>query len=145
MGEGRSGGREGPPGDCLVGYGATPGRLVGLGNRSGCRGGLTGEPAPLTWADAVVRVAGHELDGRRLHHAVVLSDDASLAAFLVLDHHRPLEHGTHSDLLAVNHRVKAAADLVVEGWNDAGQRHEINDLAHKLSSLGLVCGFKPRN
>ena len=116
----------------------------GLGDWSRCRGWLTGQAAPLPRADAVVRVAGHELDRRRLDHAVVLSDDASLAAFLVLDHDGPLEHSTYSNLLAVDHCVEAAADLVIEGWDDAGQRHEINDLAHKLSSLGLVGGFKPQ-
>src|SRR6202035_2166431 len=99
----------------------------------------------LARADTVVGVAWDELDGGRLDHAVVLADDASLAPFLVLDHDGPLEHGPDPHLLAVDHCVEAAADLVVEGWNDAGQRHEINDLAHILASIGLVGCSKPRN
>jgi hypothetical protein len=54
---------------------------------------------------------------------------------VVFDHDGPLEHRTYPNLLTVDHRVKTAADLVVEGWDDAGQRNEINDLAHVVASL----------
>src|SRR5258708_5571082 len=114
-----------------------------LGADSWRRGGVARQPAPLTRSDSRVWVAGDQLHRRPLAHAVVLPDHASLAAFLVFDHDRPLQHSPNPDLLAVDHCVEAAADLVVEGWNDAGQRHEINDLAHILASLGLVGGFEP--
>src|SRR6266851_9115189 len=131
-------------GPALEEGGPGQGCVWGLGADSGRRGWLARQPAPLAGADAVVGIAGYEFDGRRLHHAVVLPDDASLAAFVVFDHDRPLEHGPHSDLLSVHDRIEAAADLVIEGWDDAGQRHEINDLAHMLASLGLVGGFSSR-
>jgi hypothetical protein len=57
---------------------------------------------------------------------------------VVFDHHSPLEHSTHTNLLAIDHRIEAAADLVIEGWDDAGQRNEINDLAHVVASLWLA-------
>jgi hypothetical protein len=94
-------------------------------------------------ADAVVGVAGNERYGRRLDHAVVLPDDAPLAPFVVLDYDCSLEYSADTNLLAVDHRTKAAADLVIEGWDDAGQRNEINDLAHVVASL-LAGGFDPR-
>jgi len=109
----------------------------GLGADPGGRRRLAGQPAPLARSNTVVRVAWHKGDRRRHDHAVVLPDDASLAAFLVLDHNRPLKHGAHADLLAIDHGVEAAADFVIEGWNDACQRNEINDLAHIVASLGL--------
>src|SRR5205085_6656209 len=96
--------------------------------------------APLPRANSVVRVPWHEGHRRGFHHAAVLADDASLAAFLVLDHHGPLQHRPHPYLLAVNDRAEAAADFVVGGWNDAGQRDEFNDLAHMVASLGLGGG-----
>jgi hypothetical protein len=97
----------------------------------------------LPGADAVVRVARDEDHCRLLDHAVVLANYASLAAFVVLDHDCPLEYGPNANLLAIDHRIEAAADLVVERWDDAGQRNEINDLAHVLASL-LAGGYKPR-
>jgi hypothetical protein len=57
---------------------------------------------------------------------------------MVFDHHSPLEHSPHTNLLAIDHRIEAAADLVIEGWDDAGQRNEINDLAHVVASLWLA-------
>src|ERR1700686_1844284 len=126
-GEGRPGRREGPPEEWLVRLGADSWR----------RGRLTREPAPLPRTDAVVRVAWHECDCRRLDHAVVLADHAALAAFMVLNHDRPLEHRPHAYLFPVDDRIETAADLVVEGWDDAGQRNQINDLVHMRASLPL--------
>src|ERR1700693_3565563 len=86
----------------------------------GCRG-LARETAPLARSNAVVGVARHERHGRRLHHAVVLADHAALAALVVLDNDCPLQHRSNANLLAVDHRIEAAADLVVGWWDDAGQ------------------------
>src|SRR6267143_822968 len=127
---GRSGGGEGPFEERLVGCG-------GLGADSGGRWGLAGQPAPLAGADPVVGVSRHEFDRRGLDHAVVFAHHAAFDALLVFDHDSPLEHGAHANLLAVDHCAETAADFVIEGWDDAGQRNEINDLAHKVASLGL--------
>jgi hypothetical protein len=55
----------------------------------------------------------------------------------VLDHDRPLEHGPHAYLLAVDHCVEATTDLVVQGWDDACQRNEIGGgFAHLMASSG---------
>jgi hypothetical protein len=56
----------------------------------------------------------------------------------MFDHDCPLEHGPDANLLAVDHGIEAAADLVIEGWDDGGQRNEINDLAHVVASLWLA-------
>jgi hypothetical protein len=96
----------------------------------------------LPWADAVVGVAGDEDYCRLLDHAVVLADNAALAAFVVLDHDRPLKHSTDANLLAIDHCIETTADLVIEGWDDAGQRNEINDLAHVVA-FPLAGGYKP--
>ncbi len=123
--------------------GPARGAPVGLGADPRGRWRLAGQAPPLPGPNTVIRVAGHERDSRRFDHAVVLPDDASLATLVMLDHDSPLKHGTYAYLLAVDDRVEAAADFVVEGWDDAGQRNEINDLAHIVASLGLVGGFKP--
>src|ERR1700730_14506075 len=114
------------------------------GNRPWSRGGLARQPAPLPRPDPVVGVARHERHRRGLDHAVVLPDHAALAALVMLDDDRPFHHGAHSHLLAVDYGVEAAADLVVGGWDDAGERNEINDFAHVLASLGLGGGLYRR-
>src|SRR3989442_3071651 len=105
---------------------------------------LARQPAPLPRPDPVVGVARDERHRRGLDHAVVLADHAALAAFLMLDHNRPFQHGAHAHLLAVDHGIEAAADLVVGGRNDAGERNEIDDFAHVQASLGLGGGLYRR-
>lgn len=48
----------------------------------------------------------------------------------MLDHHGPLEHGPNPYRLPVHHGVEAAADLMVEGGNDGGERDQFSGAAH---------------
>src|SRR5690349_12541144 len=82
------------------------------------------QAAPLARPDAIVRVAQHERHRRRPDHAVVLAHHAALAALLMLDDYGALQDRSNSYLLAVDDGIEAAADFVVGGRDDGGQRDE---------------------